>query len=378
MNGGTFMKRYFRQEGYTLLLTLVIVVLLFLVTATFTVASMNQTKQISSTDTTIVATSLAEMGVEFAESSISNEYLIQKEQAINKKNGKSNKTLTAQELQTINSTLVTKIESLEGQTLPLKKDGQTIISKYTLTDISKSETNDLYTFTFLIDGYDKGKSKRITAKFEVDKITNSNAVSQSLVTSSFKELLEKYPTKFYTVNEPNTGNHANLSFTDKITYFKSPTTTVGQQFKGDGLNNTYYFSEGSVIFDKHIVFTNIYFEAAKLTITSNSESKAEISGSTIIVSDALIEIGNNDNQNKKSMPLVNKSKLCISSPNPNNLSITKNNLEIDSTSFVIIKATNESTSGRYKYLNEANFIKECKLTTPITENTVDPLVEVKY
>lgn len=59
------MKMLRRQEGYTLLLVLVLVVLLLMVTASFTVASMNQKKQIDKTDEAIVATSLAEMGAEY-------------------------------------------------------------------------------------------------------------------------------------------------------------------------------------------------------------------------------------------------------------------------------------------------------------------------
>lgn len=61
------------QKGYTLLLTLVITVILFLIISTFTVASMNQNKQIKSTDTTFLATSNAEMGIEKFESVLNKE-----------------------------------------------------------------------------------------------------------------------------------------------------------------------------------------------------------------------------------------------------------------------------------------------------------------
>lgn len=58
------MKYIQSNKGYTLLLTLVLIVILIMITTTFTMASMNQAKQVVKTDETIVATSIAEMGFE--------------------------------------------------------------------------------------------------------------------------------------------------------------------------------------------------------------------------------------------------------------------------------------------------------------------------
>lgn len=59
------MKYVKSEKGYTLALTLVLVIIIFMFTASFTVASMNQTKQVVKTDQSFVEVSVAEMGIEY-------------------------------------------------------------------------------------------------------------------------------------------------------------------------------------------------------------------------------------------------------------------------------------------------------------------------
>lgn len=69
------MKNILSERGYTLILTLIVVTLLFLFLSSFTISAMNQNKQVEQTDDTYEVTAIAEMGAEYYQVKVNTEIL---------------------------------------------------------------------------------------------------------------------------------------------------------------------------------------------------------------------------------------------------------------------------------------------------------------
>lgn len=376
MDGGLLLKFSLKQDGYTLLLTLILIVLLFLVTASFTVASMSQSKQIVKTDESFVGTSLAEMGVEFADEKIKKLYN-DKKSAINTYLLSKNRTeLTIPEKDTYNLALKNEILAFKTNQKTLSATGSSSrVDKFVFQDVTISELNELFLVKMKIDGQSGSAKKTITATFEIDKFDTKNSSSYKK-SSSFTEVIAQNPDKVVEILSGNIKNNTNLSYPGKIVHFKGD-VTIGQQFN-DGLVDSYYYSSGNIVFDKHSKFSNSSIESALVKIDHNSDTKSGLNKTIFLVGELDVTMGKKNDS--KFLSVLNESKICIFNKTPEQSENSIKELEIDNTSWVIFKGTLNSTDEvkRIKILNSNDFLNECKVSTPILNTTFEPLVDIKY
>lgn len=303
------MKKYANQDGYTLLLTLVIVVLLFLITATFTMASMNQQKQVVKTDDSFVAISLAEMG---------SEIIVPKVNQAIKSNQKDYFTCLSNKSVNCKSEFVSKVTSS--------------INSYTATsdfiNIRQVETNKTFSVADVtplddkikikIEGNSNGTIKTIDNIFNLPKFDNLNqkpeeVTSTTLLTETVKKCIEQNVDcdllSSYNINlEKNhftPKNHTQLS---SSYYYLMNSGTFGQIFKGDGLSDVSLYAntveKQQLHFDKHFKITSSIIEADYIKI-SHPPSQSYLLDSTIIAK--------NIQSDKSGFEVFGSSKICFKS-----------------------------------------------------------------
>lgn len=361
--------KYIRStQGYTLLLTLILVVLLLMITATFTMASMNQAKQVVKTDDSIVATSMAEMGVEHYTQLI-DELVKTNTEAIASRYSvpENNKTYATirQEQYTI---FTNEILSYEGQVKNLAPSNH----KYTLTDVSNFVNNNQgISFSINITGTSGENSTTIKVDFSFNNVLNPLSVVMSDPSpqnfESFSKIVNDYPEYVEVYDSGNYANHVSFP-ANKILYF-SIDTTFGQAFN-DGMNGNKVYSVSQLLFLKHTNFTNVNLEANNLRLDFNNTSQSFVDSSIFIV-DSL----NYEFNGSHKLPVRNKSKICIRNTRAGNDGFLSDTT-ISSNSWVYFYQVDgqpsvENTTTRIGLLTKEDFKTKCSFSFSVADYESD-------
>lgn len=323
------MKVYKKQEGYTLLLTLVIVVLLFLITTSFTVASMNQNKQVKSTDNSFVATSLAEMGAEITKQRINQKFdslkIPYKECLNNSTNTKETCATQLLNAIAIDSQIANITETVTSNQKYVISSGNVdnVHSKITFSSTGISSTN--HKQIYLTIDFKDAIAKILNS---ADLTTNPilNPTSPSIYNDSIRQCLDNITCKeklddsgiFYYKTTPQNLQLTNGSDGNLITYLFDFSVNFGQLFKKDSIThiNLYTFGDFYLQFDRFVAMTHLGIETNKLIFSHNSDSQTAIQDSTLIAN--ILEI-NGSNVN---LPIADTT-LCLRTYSDNVLQLIK-------------------------------------------------------
>lgn len=272
------------QKGYTLLLTLIITVLLFLITATFTIASMNQTKQIKSTDITFLATTNAEMGIEKFESVLNKEIDKNKNTYESCKNsGNSDYACYKTAYSTIYNNVLKTPSLYNDPTLYQIEIVQAVLPVNLTQTIAE---NHIIKFKSIGKVPGESKTKYITASiklpfqmvsvsntsslnnsyFSLGPITSSNAHTPSQITNIKAKDIDDYfsSTKINVLN-PNGS-------------FEQAKANPGQL--PNGISNLKIYSEGTIDFSKFVDTSNqTKIQAKKIVFGHSSQVQTDIKNS---------------------------------------------------------------------------------------------------
>lgn len=399
------MKMLRRQEGYTLLLVLVLVVLLLMVTASFTVASMNQQKQVVKTDNSFTATSLAEMGTEITKKNLAK--LIESEETLYNSCIKSNSSNQSSCLTTSKNRI---IASLNSSAKTYKVDGDT--KTYTLSSvIQKEKANE---FAIIITGKSNDSNKKITLNFQIkpevissDKIKDSTQnpvlvsgqtiVDQSIIdclkNAACKAKIEQQKVKTYeNIFDDKSNNFDPIAET---TYIFQSGANFGHLKNDDIAENVKFFTPS----DKVINFTKFFqlksstVEGGRVILSHNgSSSNQYMFRDTTLIANSLSITGNN-----VVIGIDGDSKICIKGSDDSFLNdiVTSNTVNIY---FLIPNSSQESTYRHTFQLGNkhspiitgatihkkrsTNFNNSCtvnKLAFPeVTIPTENSITEIKY
>lgn len=407
------MARLKSSQGYTLLLTLVIVVLLLLFTATFAIASMNQAKQVKKTDTSIISTSIAEMGAERYVNQLNRDYQSEfdtyRKCRIRAKNQNEISSCFNASLSRIQAVATNYIGDPQNNTKLHPVDG---ISYYYVSDVELQ--SNLLNLT--VTGVSGTKSSDIIVTFKTD--LNFNAVD-----TGFFELIEQSANSLYTNDikkcvEQN--SCAQLSLyniqvtTDYYTFTNHPVTSmkyfyllngaqINQAFKdGSNFTNQSIFVPSTVsqelLFDKHIVLTSSQLEVPWIKI-DHPMSQSYIQDSVVVLSKGFTS-SNSRNPNglqtslsdNNRLPFVGSSKLCLKSTDTSSLKhvnlIYNDGTQNSSNVNVYYYSSNGTDQPRFRYNNVnvsipytgawmnpvslATFASNCKLEVPTLEPVTVP------
>lgn len=400
MIGGTSMKNYFKQDGYTLLLTLVLVVLLFLVTATFTLASMNQTKQIEKTDDIFVATSLAEMGTEKSFTTIKNFIELEKESLIKKINNTKNNTIINDSVKKSNienyvvesnRKLLDQVRLYYDQELMVDNQTNKTGFKINIESVDNSTGRIIIKSEGFVNTSTSQQSKTITSTIDLPK--NLFEIDDDSETTE----LEKIDFSDYT-SIPN--NQKNI-YKDNVTfkggnkpsyntaslYVYEKNLTFNLNLHQDKLSDVNIFSLGEITFDGHVVLeSDSKIQASSITISTNNNPQNELWNSTIVTTNF------NVTHNVHLLKMNYGSKICFTGALPPPTQVKKGkNIEtitfpqkiniIDNESYILYKENGKSyvlrknsSTGKLATTDE---ISSCKLTFPSNVSTI-PLDGVLY
>lgn len=381
------MKMLRRQEGYTLLLVLVLVVLLLVVTASFTVASINQSKQIKNTSTTSVSYSVAEMGAEYIEAKTS-EIIIRHQQTLKRDVESIDKNLTRIQFDNKVEQSITKHELATAKeiiellrTLDTDVDSNSYHTS-TSVDSTYSLQNEVANFisskkkvvtvygTSLIGDSSKENSIDLTINLP-DNLGISYSITTTtagtpVVSITFNEFM--CGTNFACSNSElkfanNTAPHTrDILSTKAISFEKLGDRNNKKKGDLDGTNlakNTItVLSEKSITFNHNQSYVyNANVVTNILNFTSNSSAvKTYFTNSKILVKDIFIQ------KPKNKVIALNNSTMCVfnSSWDPTNNYILENNSKLLIFNPAKYKS-NQSYSGPV-YLDEARFETACSVS----------------
>lgn len=332
------MKLFQRQEGYTLLLTLVLVVLLFLLTASFSIASMNQTKQISKTDGSFTSISLAEMGVEYYSDSLQTKIAnlisrakfevtqIEKNMTLSPAQKDADKLAKVNEYNTLINTEV--VNFLNTESAPAAKrivdtDSRAYkIQSYTKQEVTDSNGYVKVNLTVTVAGLmDQVAKNTIDMKMTYPKLSVPlvNGLP-SLPSLTFEEYKDKYlsdPTKVTQVSVPTISNPG-FEFKDGMFYyFPISITFDSQQFNSEqnrDLASINVLAADGVFFLRHVRIYNSYLKVKTISFTFSSNAKSDIISSTLVTDTISFSTENtNGNSVKEEDKRVNlvSSNVCI-------------------------------------------------------------------
>lgn len=394
-----------RQEGYTLLLVLVLVVLLLMVTASFTVASMNQTKQVVKTDNSFTATALAEMGTELTKKNLTK--LIKDEETLYNSCISSNSTNQSSCFTESKNRI---IDSLNSTAKTFEIDGTS--KTYTLSSvILKNETNK---FAVDITGKSYDTNKKITLNFELEpEVLSSTTVKdstqnpelssgQTVVDQSIIDCLQNSVCKVKL--EQNKIKSYDRLFDDKSNNFDpvADTTYIFQSGANFGQLKNDQIAEGVTFFtpnNRDINFTKFFqlkssaIESRNVILShSGSSNNQYMFRDTTLIANSLSITGNN-----VTIGIDGNSKICIKGSDDSFLDkiVTSNTVNI----FFLIQNSGQEISYQHTYQagnkhspvvkgamihkkHSTNFNNACtvpKLTFPEVKNpTKKAVTEIKY
>lgn len=405
------MTNYLNQKGYTLLLTLVLVVLLLMLTATFTIASMNQQKQVSKTDDSFVSTSLAEMGVEYYQNRIeiiiSNHYskAIMEIQAI-----QNNATLSTEAKTTEISSKITSYNSLintDITTFLNTESASTAIREvasanraYKLQSYTKEEFTDAtsgftrHVLTLKVAGvFDATATRSIDMKMSYPKLSlpliNGSPTLPTISFDDYKDLYLNDPSKVTVLNVPTISNPGFSFKENTFYYFPISVTFDSQQFNSQqnkDLGNIKVLAADGVFFLKHVRIDNSFLKVKTISFTFSSNAKSDILNSTLVTNTISFTLentnGNSIKEDDKRVTLIN-TNVCIESPlSSSAFSQVKSSFKHgDSSSYkVIYKLSNDVNAPWYQMTaaSDQTVITQqqkdtvCNLTITDPNGVIDP------
>lgn len=386
------MKYIQSDKGYTLLLTLVLVVLLIMITTTFTMASMNQAKQVVKTDDSIVATSLAEMGAEYLEQFVG-ETIVNHQNLFKKyveKNPSKTEKQYKDELERLHKLTISNIRSkLNGfKEEPFNE----INSLYMISEIIYDDTKNLLSYSVL--GQHQSTVKELTIDL---KIPNNLQISME-----DKPVQDRPLEEYYLFDTPLnygecTSNFMNficeegedISFDGftKTTNNKNGLLVFGNlslgQIKINDIKDKYLYISETVSFDKnHSYLSNVFIQATNLhydfTSASGKNEIDSILDPSLKIQKTIIYVKTfkitPKKNNKYYVSLNNGSKICVSTV-PDSQTIELVNTETpNQTGLLIINSGSANLSNRntaiVKYMMENDFKANCNLITDSNNTTI--------
>lgn len=380
MNGGTSMMKFLRQDGYTLLLTLVLVVLLFLVTATFTVASMNQTKQIEKTDDTLVASSLAEMGAE--KFSIVIQELLNEE----KENYKDCLITGSLNCSTDFEEVISNYASTQAK--DLNNDNQvSSTQQFYVSNHSKAISGSKEIYNVTVRGISNNTSRDIDIVYEID-ISNEIQVSDptefstysssTLLTPYIKECLEddscidSLDNRFHvSKTEDSFKNHNDFGSIKQIYVMDS--LSIGHISKDEGLTEFSIYVKDTLSFDKFFELNSSFLEANKMNLSFNP-NKSSINDTTLVFNDFHMALSSSNADgyitNKKLIPITGESKVCIRKSYDESVLKKIFNFNDPEVKFITLAGTYDVDNGTYN--SKTSLEKTYKEPGGATLNRVSP------
>lgn len=362
------MKYIQSDKGYTLLLTLVLVVLLIMITTTFTMASMNQAKQVVKTDNSIVATSLAEMGVEYYNEAILR--IIKNQQSKTIEFINNNPTLTQEEVDSLISNArtntISEINSLIAQPSPFNytdKFYEISINENRLT--TTGELNYDITGTLTTNSSSSEKKIRVSIIIPPDVFIDDqprNPTSPSNNTSlKFKdfEVLDNWPLNY---GSGTSGGNQESIFNETI--LAQNNVKLGQLDMGE-------FSDSTIMAGNSIEFVynkangyKVFLYSSEINFSANPSNKHTKFIESYFYTDVFKSVKKNTG-NKNSGIVLDKSFICIRSStgfdenDPDAFTFTNG-----SKIYIYNNGENlENINSNIVYLNKADFMNKCNATS---------------
>lgn len=369
--GGLAMKTILKQEGYTLLLTLVLTVLLFLITATLSITFINQNKQVAATDSSFVATSVAEMGIEYYHQTISKILIDELENSnddftliLNSTSTNSEKVLAINNrIKSIESNVAQSITNLKTSSVPILVDD--VDNQYVLSDVIYNKELSTIKFSVIstILNENKNISKEIQATLSVPKIAEYQP-SQGTGNGDGSNNETKFPfvslpvfTESYISDNPNckTTNPNNINCTAVSGQSYSKTKNSKIYFPLTNLNVSGPFENTDVIFSGNLNQTIPINGSLKgLSIFTNGSAKfnSSIEGDHLVIfskKDLTLHGINNQNNSK----LTSLETITIENP------ISSSQLTISAKKVFLNNINSPSHSTNKSYFNaveQINFL----------------------
>lgn len=390
------MKALNKQSGYTLIITLVLIVLILMFTATFSVASMNQAKQVERTDESYVALSMAEMGTEFVTNKI-NRIIITQQSSLIADINLISKNLPAADY---NSAIQSKISSRKRETatqiINYLRNLEDSIDGNTYYTASKKRTN--YNSTNEIDNLILTNTYNETI-FGVSSTNGGNAKKSIDITINIPEniginyAISSVPTGTPTYITSYKNFKCNVNFTcnsSDVTFSNNtPTFTNNLYYKGSitfnkldppknkkpaDLNGITVYSEKGIlithnqgyVYNSKLVtnelsftspsasmktyFNNSFIYANSIKISKVNNKTVNLDNSTLCLADSKWEESGNYN-------LINNSKIYVLNP---------------------AKSSQSSNTSSIRYLSKENFETLCNAVVTVENSNNSQNVNLNY
>ncbi|MEK4486620.1 hypothetical protein MHH81_13655 [Psychrobacillus sp. FSL H8-0484] len=403
------MKKIHNEQGYTLLLTMVLITVVVLLFATFTMKALSQQKQVEQTDDNYEVTAIAEMGVEYYQAKILNvitkyaeetkDYILKNNLNLPEKS--SEKTSYKQEqLRSMNDDIIAFLESSKVEK---NFTNNSNFINYKISNIIEPVDSIQGLLEIDVTGRNKTKSKIITAKFEIpsdlEDYQNSNDpnndssnighliippplpekqcshitdISQCYFTSlnDFKKDSIQNKTLYFKLNKNETFPNSN-NFND----FHSTLYIYGNSelnFDHISGNDIKLYTESNLTINKHFEMTNSLIETNKtITFDFNTGSdKKMLTNSTVLAN--YLEITQKKNE-KYDLELIDTT-FCLKKE-PSDLTLSQIKLLGSSNVYVLKENISSSTqSGIVEYLPVKDFNSFCNLGSG-SYNSISPSID---
>ncbi|MFC4356001.1 hypothetical protein ACFO0S_13145 [Chryseomicrobium palamuruense] len=325
------MKYITSNRGYTLLITLVLVVLLIMITTTFTMASMNQAKQVVKTDNQIVSGAYSEMGVEYSKETYQSFFLKTQNELYNLV--RVNESWTNQQF---NQAIINSKLSL------LQSFTKTLYNKFNRVN----NPIEIQIFNFSTNKFEKiATVNYINSTNMISYVNNNQFIIRSLgkeqATQKSIDITFTLPMNFGVTRTPETSKVTSDSVLNKFfnTFCIEQNKCVESRLKGNSGNDSItndIFAKGTIQIAKIQNFTTpaytlysndtIELKANQIRLNNfmlitddlffnfpaSASGKLEIKNSTIIVN----KLAFNNKVNARNVELEN-TKICFLSPPTN-------------------------------------------------------------
>lgn len=399
------MERVKSENGYTLLITLGLIMMMMLFMFAFTRIAVSQKAQVEKTDTSIVTTALAEMGAEYYKEQIVSDIntmiltTTQEMQAI-KDQGLGYSALTA-EMQDLavekNNALSLYYASnyyVEQPTTPTEiKTGYTTIVEppsrgYRLIERSSfdstTETLSLKVVGFTED--EESEPIQVDLKLPSQLMWQGDKTETFTLNLSFEQYAQMSTdlttTNVFTNDKQTANNEVFLFDSGDFYHFQGNAIFQSHQVDEGSLNKVKVLSNKLLEFQKHFAVYNsiiygdiisINFDSLSKTVIHNSQLRAYriliTKGEVVPDPNADIPIVPAPNSNQQKVEFTGTSSICLLARDQvintnyiNNIQNLKNILLMDATSHLIYK----KSDGDYIYQNGS----ERKLTSSASDNEI--------
>lgn len=321
------MKSYLNNHnGYTLLITLGIIMMLMIFMFSFTRIAVTQNKQVVKTDSAIVTSALAEMGGEYFKEYVKADIAKRVSLLETEVNAiLANHTMTAEDKQMhIDAKILTAEEDMKTyySSLALTVGTSKEVSLQTGYKLADYEMPDAHTIYYTTQGYtpsDEGELIQVEIHLPEKLMWKSDTPTFTVNSLDYSEYVKTGENDFVTLTQ-QTANASSSGYefsAGEFYYFQGGGSFTQGQFnenQGRSLTDIDFFSDGDISFYKHfkIILSTIVTE--NLFIEFQSNAQGEITDSTIVTSNLTINKGQQD-------VLFKNSYICFTgTTKPSNLS----------------------------------------------------------